>query len=114
MDAQSSYDKFRATVKAKAERITGPLAVSQAALWAKSIAVQAFAGKHDDHFTFTADGKFGFSEKLVNQCIEYAMRSVRDGSVLDDSNSAAYQRGYEAARREFAKATGLYTSDDLE
>lgn len=87
-----------------------PLEVSQAALWAKSIAVEAFAGKHEEHFTFRAeDGRFGFSERLVNQCIEFAMRYSHNAD--DDRNRAAYMRGYEDARREFARATGLYTED---
>lgn len=112
MDASSAYDRFRAEVKKKAERLARPLEVSQAALWAKSIACEAFAGKADDHFTFTADGKFGFSEMLVNQCIEYAMRSVYEGSTPDEASRAAYERGYNDARREFAKATGLCCGED--
>lgn len=110
--AEDAYDRFRQTVKRRAAELRKPLEVSQAALWAKAIAVEAFDGKHEDHFTFRAtDGRFGFSEKLVNQCIEFGMRYYADAD--DDRNRAAYMRGYEDARREFAKATGLYTEDDI-
>lgn len=112
MNAESSYEKFRAAVMAKALKLPKPLEVSQGALWAKSIAVEAFDGKHDGHYTFNSGGQFGFSEMLVNQCVEHAMRTVRDGSNPDDWARDAYLRGYEDARKEFAKATGLYTEYD--
>ncbi len=96
----------------RAAELKKPLEVSQAALWAKHIVVEAFAGKHEGHYTFRAeDGRYGFSEKLVNQCIEFGMRYYAGAD--DDRNRAAYMRGYEDARREFAKATGLYTEDDF-
>lgn len=110
--AEDAYDRFRQTVKRRAAELRKPLEVSQAALWAKAIAVEAFDGKHEGCFTFRAeDGRFGFSEQLVNQCIEVGMRYYADAD--GDRNRAAYMRGYEDARRDFAKATGLYTEDDI-
>jgi hypothetical protein len=110
--AEDAYDRFRQAVKRRAAELKKPLEVSQAALWAKNIATEAFAGKYEDHFTFRAeDGRFGFSEMLVNQCIEFGMRYSADAD--DRRNREAYMRGYEDARREFAKATGLYTEDDF-
>lgn len=108
--AEDAYSAFRNAVDRRAAEMKRPLEVSQAALWAKAIACKAFDGKHKDHFTFSAGGHFGFSEKLVNQCIEFAMRYSAHAD--DDRNRAAYLRGYEDARREFAKATGLYTGED--
>lgn len=108
--AKDAYDRFRRAVDKKAGELERPLEVSQAAVWAKHIAVKAFDGKHEDHFTFRAtDGRFGFSESLVNQCIEVAMRYSADAD--DRRNREAYMRGYEDARREFARAIGLYTED---
>jgi hypothetical protein len=113
--ASSAYDKFRAKVKAEAAKIPRPLEVSQRALWTKSIAIEAFEGKREDLFTFrAADGKFGFSEHLVNQLIEYAMQSVYAGRPQTEWAKAEFERGYEAARQEFAKAAGFYTDDDME
>lgn len=110
--AESAYERFRRAVEQRAAELKKPLEVSQAALWVKAIVCEAFDGKHEGHFTFrAADGRFGFSEKLVNQCIEFGMRYYADAD--DDRNRAAYMRGYEDARREFAKATGLYTEDDI-
>jgi len=114
MDAESAYDKYRATVKREAEKMKRPLEVTQGALWAKAIAVEAFDGKHEGIETFRAGDKLGFSELLVNQCIEYAMRAYGGGYAQDEVEKRAWQRGYEAARSEFAKATGLYTDDDIE
>jgi hypothetical protein len=62
---------------------------------------------------FERGGRLGFSELLVNQCIEYAIRAYNGGYAQDEVEKRAWQRGYEAARREFAEATGLYTSDDV-
>ena len=110
--AEDAYARFRKDVERRAAELKKPLEVSQAALWAKHIATEAFDGKHEGCFTFRAeDGRFGFSEKLVNQCIEFAMRYSAEAD--DSRNRAAYMRGYEDARREFAKATGLYTEDDF-
>lgn len=113
MDAESAYDKFRAAVKAKAANIKRPLEISQSALWAKSVIVEALADKSDGLYTFRAGDKFGFSELLVNQCIEFAMRYDLDCMVDEAAIKEAYARGYDDARIEFAKATGLYTEDDL-
>lgn len=110
--AEDAYERFRRAVKRRAAELKQPLEVSQAALWAKAIACEAFDGKHEGHYTFrAADGRFGFSERLVNQCIEFALRFYADAD--DRRNREAYMRGYEDARREFAKATGLYTEDDI-
>ena len=108
MDSNDAYDKFRATVKREAEKMRRPLEVTQAALWAKAIAVEAFAGKCDGIRLVGKDDTFGFSEQLVNQCIEYAMREYGRGRADDSALKEAWQRGYESARLEFAKATGLY------
>lgn len=108
--AEDAYARFRKDVERRAAELKKPLEVSQATLWAKHIAVEAFDGKHEGCYTFRAeDGRFGFSEKLVNQCIEFGMRYSADNRIRD-----AYMRGYEDARREFAKAVGLYTEDDID
>lgn len=107
-----AYENYRATVRREAEKTKRLLEVSQSALWAKAIATEAYAGKHDGLETFTAGGKFGFTEPLVNQCIEYAMRAYSGGYAQDEIERKAWQLGYEYARREFAKATGLYKEDD--
>ena len=113
--ANDAYEKFRAKVKAEAAKITRPLEVQQWTLWIKSIGVEAFEGKRDDLFTFrAADGKFGFSEHLVNQLIEYAMQSVRAGRTQEEWAKQEFERGYDAARKEFAKAAGFYTDEDME
>jgi len=114
MDANKAYDNFRAKVKAYAAYIKKPLEVSQSALWAKAVGVEGFEGKADNLYTFRSGEKFGFSEGLVNQLIEFAMRHQLDSMVDERPIQEAYRRGYEDARREFAKATGLYTEDDLD
>lgn len=113
MDAEKAYESFREAVKREAAKLHRPLEISQAALWAKAIAVEAFAGKADGCKTVGAGETFGFSESLVNQCIELAMRRTNDGNLVDDKwAKGSWMAGYNAARREFAKATGLYTDDD--
>lgn len=115
MNANSAYAKYRETVEREAANIKRPLEISQGALWAKAIAINAFAGKVDGACTFGGNGtQFGFSEPLVNLCIEYAMRSVYEGRDQKEWEEAAFKRGYEVARREFARATGLYTEDDID
>lgn len=114
MDAEKAYDIFRDRVKREASELRRPLEISQSALWVKAIAVEAFDGKVDGLKTVGAGETFGFSEKLVNQCIELAMRRAYNGNLVDDKwAKSSWMAGYEAARREFAKATGLYTDDDL-
>lgn len=114
MDAEKAYENFRNTVKRKASELKRPLEVSQSALWVKAIAVEAFAGKADGCKTVGSEETFGFSEMLVNQCIELAMRRANDGNIVDDKwAKGSWMAGYEAARREFAEATGLYTHDDV-
>lgn len=113
LSAEDAYARFRKAVERRAAELKKPLEVSQAALWVKHIATEAFDGKQEGCFTFFAeDGRFGFSEGLVNQCIEFAMRY--SAYADDHRNREAYMRGYEDARREFAKATGLYTEDDID
>lgn len=115
MDAEKAYENFRNTVKREASKLKRPLEVSQSALWVKAIAVEAFAGKADGCKTVGAGETFGFSELLVNQCIELAMRRAYDGNLVDDEwAKGSWMAGYDTARREFAKATGLYTDDDID
>lgn len=114
MESMSAYEKHREAVKNKALELKRPLEVSQAALWAKAIAVQAFDGKFDGIYTAGSGDSFGFSEKLVNQCVELGMRRANEGWSEEDKYSRAWQCGYEAAQREFAKATGLFTEEDID
>ena len=114
MDAEKAYESFREAVKREAAKLQRPLEISQSALWVKAIAVEAFAGKADGCKTVGAGENFGFSERLVNQCIELAMRRTNDGNLVDDEwAKGSWMAGYNAARREFAEATGLYTDDDV-
>jgi len=114
MDAEKAYESFREVVKREAAKLQRPLEISQSALWVKAIAVDAFAGKADGCKTVGAGDTFGFSERLVNQCIELAMRRTNDGNLVDDEwAKGSWMAGYNAARREFAEATGLYTDDDV-
>jgi hypothetical protein len=112
MNAVKAYERFREEVKREAAKLQRPLEISQSALWVKEIAVEAFDGKADGCKTVGAGETFGLSEGLVNQCIELAMRRTNDGNLVDDEwAKGSWMAGYNAARREFAEATGLYTDD---
>jgi hypothetical protein len=114
MDSKTAYEQYRETVKKEAAKITRPLEISQGALWQKAIVVEAMAGKHGDCKLVGAGDTFGFSEQLVNQCIEFAMQYVRAGRTDEEWRREEFERGYNTARREFAKATGLYTDEDMD
>lgn len=114
MDSRSAYEKHRESVRKQALQMKRPLEVSQSALWVKAIVVEAFDGKHPEIYTSGSGESFGFSEKLVNQCIEFGMRRASEGWCDEERYRKAYQDGYESARREFAKATGLYTDEDMD
>lgn len=110
MDAEKAYENFREAVKRDASKLRRPLEVSQAALWVKAVAVEAFSEKVDGCKSVGAGESFGFSERLVNQCIELAMQRAYNGNLVDDKwAKGSWMAGYNAARREFAEATGLYT-----
>ena len=115
MDGQSAYEKLRESVKKEALKYPRLLDIAQHTLWLKMVGIEAFVGKpkSEDVFTFTApDGKFGFSEGLVNQLMQFASSRVREGYSDEEWERQAFQRGYDAAREEFAKATGLYTEQE--
>lgn len=114
MDAEKAYDIFKKEVEREASKLRNPFEISQSALWIKAIAVEAFEGKADGCKTVGSGKTFGFSEKLVNQCIELAIRRSTNGNLVDDKWArGSWIAGYNAARREFVEATGLYTEDDL-
>lgn len=113
MDSATAYENFLASVEREAAKITRPPEISQSALWSKAISVRAFDGKAEGARTFRSDdGTFGFTEPLVNLCIEQAMRRVYEGRTMAEWERGVWQQGYEAARIEFAKATGLFVEED--
>ncbi len=115
MNSNDSYDKFRAEVKRRASAIKRPVDVSQGVLWLKAVGVEALAGKFPEIKTGrSTDDEFMFSENLVNQLMELAWRQGRAGMTDAEHEREHFAAGYERARREFAKATGLYTEDDME
>lgn len=108
MNSSDWYENFIKGVKERAKSLK-PSEPDQGILYLKADGVEAFDGKVEGCYTFRADGKFGFSEQLVNQLMILAYKQG-----LRDIERRSYERGYEQARIEFAKATGLFTEQDLD
>lgn len=107
MDSHEAYESYRREVKRCAEKVDGPMEPSQAALWLKMIVIEALEGTHDDYYTFRDGERFGFSERLVNQLIEFALRRGTDMVFHEKAQKAAFQAGYDQARREVAAALDM-------
>lgn len=114
MDSNSSYERYKAELTKAASAIKKPYEVSQHALWIKAIVTEALLDKFAGMYTCRHGDRFGIGESLVNQCIEHALVTARRGAYEGELEKIAWQKGYEAARKEFAKATGLYTEDDID
>lgn len=49
---------------------------------------------------------------MLNQVIQFTINQMHKNSSKEEHDKAQWLQGYEAAREEFAKATGLFTKDN--
>jgi hypothetical protein len=100
------YDQYQKKVNEQSKNIKPVKEISQDVLYMKAVASRAFEcsdpNKEKFFYVWDTEGKFGFSESLVNQLMEYAYGQGRKSM---DQNSI--EKGYNLAREEMAKFLGL-------
>jgi len=111
------YEKFMKRVKETSKSVEKPLEVSQDAIWFKTIICDALCDKYEGIYTFKANDKFGFSEGLVNQIIEYAFQYARSQNYSKSDHERImekmyFDKGYEQSRKDVIKLIGGITEDD--
>lgn len=109
--AQEWYENFRKNVKNKAKEIEGELDISQDALYLKNVVAERFED-NDRYYTFSANGKFGFSESLVNQMIEHAImygasRTYSKKVAESHSFLRGKEEGYSECRQKLKEIFGF-------
>ncbi len=110
MNAKSAYQEYYEQVTKEAEKVPNALEISQTALWFKAIAIRALESKKPEfNIVSTPENKCLFTEAMLNQVIQFTINQMHKNSSKEEHDKAQWLQGYEAAREEFAKATGLFT-----
>lgn len=96
----SWYDKYRASVKEQALKVKPVKEVDQAILHLKAIGTEAFELPEGGSY-LKQDGKFYFTELLVNQLMQFAFNEGRK-----DIEEKSYNRGRCIAHKEIVESLG--------
>lgn len=113
MNAKSAYQEYYEQVTKEAEKVPNALEISQTALWFKAVAISALESKKPEfNIVSTPENKCLFTEAMLNQVIQFTINQMHKNSSKEEHDKAQWLQGYEAAREEFAKATGLFTKDN--
>jgi hypothetical protein len=98
------YDNYRKRIDAEAANVKPADEISQGVLRMKDVGTKAF--DDDTHCTMfngvdknTGTMRFGFTESLVNQLMQYAY-----DQGARDIEKKSYETGYNTARSEFLKS----------
>lgn len=94
------YNNFKKQRNQAASTVEGQLEITQDVLWIKNVVVEALKDTDEELYTFRYDDKFGFSERLVNQLMQYAImygrsgtfaKSIADNKELSNAKSQGFQ-----------------------
>lgn len=110
MNSSDAFVKFRDEIDRRSSEITKLFDVSNYAIMIKHIAINGLHKFGEDYRITDANGVTLINEKTLNQIIEFTIQYMTEAMNTEDPKyKAAFIQGYERARIEFAKATGLYT-----
>jgi len=94
------YDKYMADVCERAKNVK-PKEVEQHVLHLKAIGSKALENG-DDCYTFRSGDKFGFSERFVNQLMQFAFDQGRK-----DIDKESFAAGYDQCWKEVLDKLGI-------
>lgn len=85
MTTDDWYENYKKSVAESAKKIKVPKEITQDTLWQKAYITKAIedANPEEGIYTFSADGKFGFSERYVNYIIQISYELGRENSFAD-------------------------------
>ena len=95
------YEEYKAKVKELAQNVKPAKEITQYTLWLKAVGTEAFEGFEDCGYA-KYDGKFFFTEAMVNQLMQYAF-----DQGTKDRDKASFNFGYNSAMKDVAEKLGM-------